>query len=56
VCIVNIAAQNSALNTWTCIIVRRVAAPVPGVDFDASDAGTVAPSGDSYAVMICALR
>jgi hypothetical protein len=48
VCIVNIAAQKSALNTWICVIVRRAAESMAGdaVRFDASGAETVAPIAD----------
>jgi hypothetical protein len=53
VCIVNIAAQKSALNTWICVIVRRAAESMPGgaVRFDASGAETVAPIADWCAAM-----
>jgi len=51
---VNIAAQNSALNTWICVIVRRAAESTPGAAdrFDAAGAETVAPIADSCAAMM----
>jgi hypothetical protein len=53
VCIVNIAAQKSALNTWICVIVRRTgeSALAGAAKLDASGAETVAAMSDSCAAM-----
>jgi hypothetical protein len=53
VCIVNIAAQKSALNTWICVIVRRTgeSALAGAARFDAGGAETVAARSDSCAAM-----
>ena len=56
-CIVNIAAQKSALNTWICVIVRRAAVASAGaLKFDAPGAGTVASRVDPCAAMMSAFR